>query len=407
LPLEAKEINMKSTLHRLMTGASVGRNLGANCAGIRMRNLDMNTRGRARVSPAIIAVVLAFLITACSTYNANPSAEQTVKLPSANATMLQTVSAKFEEAKPEETLSEVYQKYRGIKDGEVYTSGAEKVDPDLFGIAIATVDGKVYKIGNADTLFPIQSISKLFIYGLALEDHGREMMLEKVGVNATGLPYNSIIASSVRAERLQNPMVSAGAIATASLIKGTTEEEKWGRVRLMFAGYAGHELPLNEEVYLAEMKNSAMTRALAELLSVYELLYDGVDNTIARYLKGTSLNITAKDLAVMGATLANWGLNPLTQERAVEEKYVQNILSVMITAGLYDDSGKWLFKIGLLAKSGVGGGIVAVVPGRFGIAVYSPPLDSRGNSVRGIKVVEDLSKRWNLHILAPQAAESK
>ena len=367
----------------------------------------MNTLRRTKVSPAIFAAVLALLITACSTYNVNPFAERTAKLPSTNASVLKALSARYEGASLEQTLSEVHQKYQGIKDGEVYTSGTEKVDAELFGIVIATVDGKVYKVGNADTPFPIQSISKPFIYGLALEDHGREMMLEKVGVNATGLPYNSIIASKVRAEKLQNPMVSAGAIATASLIKGSTEKEKWARMRLMFARYAGHELPLNEAVYRAEMKKSAMSRALAELLSAYKLLYDGVDNTIARYLKGTSLNITTKDLAVMGATLANWGVNPLTQERAVEEKYVQNILSVMVTAGLYDDSGKWLFKIGLPAKSGVGGGILAVVPGRLSIAVYSPPLDSRGNSVRAVKVLEDLSKRWNLHMLAPQAAESQ
>lgn len=396
---------MKGNLHRCMTGASGGRTLDANRAEIKVKNLKMNSRGRERLSPAIIAVVLTLFITACSTYNVNPFAEQPAKRASEKATMPRTVVANFEGAKPEETLSEVYQKYRGIKEGQVYTSGAEKVDPNLFGIAIATVGGKVYKVGNAHTPFPIQSISKIFIYGLALEDHGRDLMLEKVGVNATGLPYNSIIASNVRAEKLQNPMVSAGAIATVSLIKGSSEKEKWGRVRQMFARYAGHELPLNEAVYHAEMKKSAMSRALAELLSAYELLYDGVDNTIVRYLKGTSQSITAEDLAVMGASLANWGINPLTQERAVDEKYVQNILSVMVTAGLYDDSGKWLFKVGLPAKSGVGGGILAVVPGRFSIAVYSPPLDSRGNSVRGIKVVEDLSKRWNLHMLAPQVSE--
>jgi glutaminase len=367
----------------------------------------MNTLPRAKVFLAIITGVLALFVTACSNHNVHPLAEQAAKLPSRNTSVLQALSAGFEGASIEETLAEVYRKYRGVKDGEVYTSGTEKVSSELFGIVIATVDGKVYKVGNADISFPIQSISKPFIYGLALEDHGRETMLEKVGVNATGLPYNSIIASNVRAEKLQNPMVSAGAIATASLIKGSTEKEKWARVRLMFASYAGHELPLNEAVYHAEMKKSAMSRALAELLSAYEILYDGVDDTIARYLKGTSLNITAKDLAVMGATLANWGVNPLTQERAVEKKYVQNILSVMVTAGLYDDSGKWLFKIGLPAKSGVCGGILAVVPGRFSIAVYSPPLDSRGNSVRGIKVMEDLSNRWSLHMLAPQAAEPK
>jgi len=155
------------------------------------------------------------------------------------------------------------------------------------------------------------------------------------------------------------------------------------------------------------MKNTAMTRALAELLSAYKLLYSGVNETIARYLKGTSVNITAKDLAVMGATLANGGINPVTKEHAVKEKYVQNILSAMAIAGLYDDSGKWMFTIGLPAKSGVGGGIVAVVPGRFAIAVYSPPLDSRGNSVRGVKVVEELSKLWKLHIFAPRRPESR
>ncbi len=315
--------------------------------------------------------------------------------------------------KLQQTLSETHKKYQGLKDGKVHISGSEQVDPDLFGIAIATVDGQVFKVGDADTLFPIQSLSKLFVYGLALEDHGREEMLKKVGVNATGLPYNSIIAADVRAptaenpKALQNPMVSAGAIATASLIKGATEEEKWERVRGMYARYAGRELLLNEQVYQAEMKKSAMTWALAQLLSAYKLLYSGVNETIARYLKGTSVNITTKDLAVMGATLANGGINPLTKERAVKRKYVQNILSAMAIAGLYDDSGKWMFTVGLPAKSGVGGGIVAVVPGRFAIAVYSPPLDSRGNSVRGVKVVEELSRRWYLHIFAPQRAESR
>ncbi len=313
----------------------------------------------------------------------------------------------------QQTLLETLQIFRSLKSGKVYISGSEKVDPDWFGIAIATFDGQIFTVGDADRAFPIQSISKLFVYGLALEDHGLKIMLEKVGVNATGLPYNSIIASDVRApskgnpKALQNPMVSAGAIATASLIKGATEQEQWERVLSMYARYAGRELMLNEQVYQAEMKNAAMTRALAELLSAYNLLYSGVDVTVDRYLKGTSVNITAKDLAIMGATLANGGINPLTNERAVEEKYVQNILSVMVTAGLYDDSGKWLFEVGLPAKSGVGGGIVAVVPGRFAIAVYSPPLDLRGNSVRGVRVVEELSRRWNLHILAPQQEISR
>ena len=354
----------------------------------------MNERGPGNVSVRLLAVAVALFFSASSTGGVEGSAGQ------AGATTL-------EAAQVEQALSELHDKYRSLNDGEVYTSGSEQVDPGLFGIAVATVDGHTYEIGDANVPFPIQSISKPFVYGLALADHGPEIMLERVGVNATGLPYNSIIASNVRAQTLQNPMVSAGALATASLVKGSTEEEKWDRVRLMFARYAGHELPLNEEVYRAEMENSAMTRALAELLSAYTLLYARVEDTVARYLKGTSQNITVKDLAVMGATLANWGTNPLTRERAVEEEYVQNILSVMVTAGFYDDSGEWLFNVGLPGKSGVGGGIVVVVPGRFAIAVYSPPLDSSGNSIRGVKVVEELSQRWNLHLLAPQAAESR
>ncbi len=196
----------------------------------------MNDRGPGNVSFRLLAIAVVLFFSARSTGAIEGAGRQ-------------AVATALDEAQVEQTLSELHDRYRGLDDGEVYRSGSEPVDPDLFGIAVTTVDGLAYEVGDANVPFPIQSIAKPFVFGLALADHGPEIMLEKVGVNATGLPYNSIIASNVRAQSLQNPMVSAGALATASLVKGSTEEEKWDRVRLTFAHYAGHELPFNEAVY--------------------------------------------------------------------------------------------------------------------------------------------------------------
>ena len=310
-----------------------------------------------------------------------------------------------------QTLEELHETYRDLTGGTPYTTpGLEPVDPDLFGIALATVEGETYGVGDSEVGFAIQSISKAFLYGLALEDHGREAMLDLVGVNATGLPFGSVIASDVRTplpprkKALQNPMVSAGAIATVSVIDGDTEDEKWARTRAMFARYAGEELALDEELYEAVLSHSDGSLTLAYLLSGDGMLYGDPSETVARYLKGTSQALTTTQLAIMGATLANGGVNPMTQERALSETHVQNVLSAMVTAGLYDGSGRWFFRVGLPAKSGVGGGLVAVVPGRFGVAVYAPPLDSQGNSVRGAAVIQDLSERWSLHLFGQGAS---
>jgi len=322
------------------------------------------------------------------------------------------------------TLAALLAAHRDRHEGEIYQSGADHVDPDWFGIALVTVSGEVFSAGDAERGFPIQSTAKPFTYGLALADHGLETMLQKVGVNATGLPFDSLIASSVRARPRQNPMVSAGAIATTAMIRGRDDAEKWRRVQDTFARFAGIEVPLSREIYEFEIAHSAGSRELADSLLAHDLFHvpcrpgsapdcfevpdqDGIASVVSRYLKSTSQGVSARTLAVMAATLANAGANPVTGERALAPEHVRQVLSAMVTAGLYDGSGEWFSRVGLPAKSGVSGNVIMVVPGRFGVAVYSPPLDPSGNSVRGVAALRDLSKRWGLHILAPRYPEEE
>jgi len=237
---------------------------------------------------------------------------------------------------------------------------------------------------------------------LALSDNGAQAILEKVGVNSTGLPYNSLLPPFVRAEKTQNPLVSAGAIATATPVKGDDNKERGSRILKFFSEFAGTPLKLDEEEYTEEVKSSDMTYALAYELYSDNLLYLSPKETIPLYLSATSISVNTENLAVMGATLANWGVNPITKKRVLKEEYIQNILSVMTTNGMYDDSGEWLFTVGLPAKSGVCGGIIGIVPGKFAIAVYSPPLDKFGNSVRGAKTMKYLSDLWHLNVFHPK-----
>ncbi len=342
-----------------------------------------------------------------------PAAARPAEVPSAAATAADPSPAP---AAIVDTLKKIHREYRALDEGSVYKSGAKRVDAGWFGIAVATVDGEVHTVGETERPFPIQSTAKTFTYALALKDHGAAKLLERVGVNATGLPYNSPIASEVRPRRLQNPMVSAGAIATMALIRGSSDEEKWRRVQDAFALFAGNELPLNSKVFEYEIANSTQSYALAYGLLVRDLLRlpcgngepdcffapeeNDVSALVRRYLKSTSQDVTARQLAVMGATLANGGVNPKTGVRAAGPETVSYVLSAMLTAGMYDASGEWLSRVGLPAKSGVSGNILAVVPGRLAIAVYSPPLDASGTSVRGARVIEELARRWSLHLLS-------
>jgi glutaminase len=284
-------------------------------------------------------------------------------------------------------------------DGHVadYIPELALADPNWFGICVVTQDGQVFEVGDCDQLFTIQSISKAFVYGLALEDHGRDYVNSKVSVEPTGEAFNAIVLDEVT-NRPYNPMVNAGAIATADLIKGDSATERLKRMLAMFKRYTGRELEINVPVFLSEKSTGFRNRAIAYLMLNFGMVTDRVDETLDLYFQQCSMMVNARDLAMMAATLANGGVNPVTGERALDERYVQDVVSVMLTCGMYDYSGEWVYRVGLPAKSGVGGGITALAPGKLGIGTFSPLLDAKGNSYRGIQVCEDLSRDFGLHL---------
>lgn len=300
-------------------------------------------------------------------------------------------------------LQQVHAEFKDNDEGQVanYIPELAKANPKDFGISIVTVNGAVYEVGQSAQKFTIQSVSKAFMYGLALQDLGREKTLKRVGVEPTGDPFNSIIKLDEDSNRPHNPMVNAGAIATAGMIQGETLPNRLNRVLDMFEAYAGHRLDVDMAVYSSEKTTGHRNRALAHLMLNFGMIDPNIDEILDLYFQQCSILVTARDLAHMGATLANGGINPTTQAIAIDPAYIQDVLSVMYTCGMYDYAGQWAYDVGLPAKSGVGGGICAVVPGLMGIGVYSPLLDLKGNSVRGVKVCEKLSRELGLHVLGP------
>ncbi|OUL36031.1 glutaminase A [Nostoc sp. T09] len=298
-----------------------------------------------------------------------------------------------------DVLQDLYSKYKSLKEGAVtnYIPELAKVNPDLFSICIVTVDGQIYKVGDFEQLFTIQSISKVFAYGLALEDHGRDDVLTKVGVEPTGDAFNAIILDE-QSNRPLNPMVNAGAIATTSLIKGSGPTERLNRMLEMFKRYIGHDVFVDISVFTSERSTGHRNRAMAHLMLNFGMIGQNIEESLDLYFQQCAVIVNCRDLAVMAATLANKGINPITHEQAVQKNYIKDILSVMYTCGMYNFAGEWAYKVGIPAKSGVCGGIMAVVPDKMGIAVFSPPLDKRGNSVRGVKVCEELSQQLGLHL---------
>ena len=295
-------------------------------------------------------------------------------------------------------LDRLHRTHRGISDGDVatYIPQLGTADPDWFAIALATVDGEVYVTGDAELLFTIQSISKPFVYGMALEDCGVETVLERVGVEPTGDPFNSI-AVDEESNRPFNPMVNAGAIATTGLVRGSSAGAKWARIVSGFAAFTGHPMPVDEDVYQSESETGDRNRAIAYLMRNFGMIDGNVDEVLDLYFRQCSLLVSCRDLAVAAATLAAGGRNPVTGQRALAEANVPNVLSVMQTCGMYNFAGSWTYDVGLPAKSGVSGGVIAVLPGQLGIAVFSPPLDRRGNSVRGVEVCRRLVRDFALH----------
>jgi glutaminase len=299
-------------------------------------------------------------------------------------------------------LAELHQRYAPLSEGKLasYIPELAKTDPNLFAICLMTVDGQMVEVGDIQHLFTIQSISKLFMYGLALEDHGRELLLSKVGVEPTGDAFNAIVLDE-QSKRPYNPMVNAGAIAITSLIQGENATERLNRMLRMFEVYTGHENTIDMSVFTSERISGHRNRAMAYLMLNFGMIDDRVDQHLDLYFQQCSVRVTCRDLATMAATLANQGINPLTGKRALQADYVKDLLSVTYTCGMYNFAGEWAYKVGLPAKSGVSGGIIAIVPNQMGIGVFSPLLDQRGNSIRGVKVCEALSQRLGLHLFHP------
>lgn len=297
-------------------------------------------------------------------------------------------------------VANAFEAYKANQDGQnaqVYPALA-RVPSDLFGICIVGTTGNTYTAGDAEHEFTIMSVSKPFVFALVCEALGPERVREKVGVNATGLPFNSLGAVEHGADGRTNPMVNSGAIATTSLTPGANVETQWKFLHQGLSRFAGRTLPLNEEVFASASETNHRNQSIARLLQSYGRIFMDPAQATDLYTRQCSLNVSAKDLAVMGATLADGGVNPLTKERVVDPTVCHYALAVMTTAGLYENSGDWLYDIGLPGKSGIGGGIVTVSPGKGGLGTFAPRLDKAGNSVKGQLVAKFLSQRLGLDL---------
>ncbi len=297
-------------------------------------------------------------------------------------------------------VDDAHERFKSVADGknsDVYPALA-RAPSGLFGICVAGTGGDVYAVGDADHEFTIMSVSKPFVFALVCQALGHEEARRKLGVNATGLPFNSLTAIERSGDGRTNPMVNSGAIATTSLVTGATADARWRFIHEGLSRFAGRTLPLNEEVYASATATNFRNQSIARLLQTYGRIYMDPAEATDLYTRQCSLNVSARDLAVMGATLADGGVNPLTRERLVDPIICHYTLAVMATAGLYETSGDWLFDIGLPGKSGIGGGIVTVSPGKGALGTFAPPLDAAGNSVKGQLVAKFLSQRLGLDL---------
>ena len=300
-------------------------------------------------------------------------------------------------------VQEAYDKFKNDNNGKNadYIPVLAKVDSKLFGIAIVTTDNQVITKGDVTYSFSIQSISKVYTEALAMEALGADAVFEKIGSEPTGRPFNSPVAVVDMKTHTGNPYVNAGAIATTSLISGKDANEKWNKILDFYSRAAGEKLSLIDEVYKSEAATNTGNKALSMLLAKYDRIYADPFESVDIYTKQCSVGVNATQLARMGATLANNGINPATGEQVIKAEDVPYILSTMMMAGLYDGSGGWAWRVGLPAKSGVGGGIVAIVPGKGAIAVFAPPLDEAGNSVKAQEVIDYVSQKLNYNLYSP------
>ena len=293
----------------------------------------------------------------------------------------------------QKAIDAAYTKYQGLQEGKNadYIPALAKVDSNIYGIALVTTDGKVYTKGDITSEVSIQSISKVFTMAKVIEEQNAKAIEDNMGVDATGQAFNSIVAIEQHKGSEMNAMVNPGAITATSMVSGKSRDEVWNKILSYYSDFAGRPLKVLQDVYQSEAATNQRNQAIGRLMYAYGHIKDNPDQATDVYTEQCSVGVNAKDLALMAATLANGGKNPVTGKQLIGVGNVPEVLAVMATAGLYDDSGRWLYHTGLPAKSGVGGGIIAVSPGKFGIAVISPPLDAAGNSVRAQKAIADIS----------------
>jgi glutaminase len=325
----------------------------------------------------------------------------------AQSTKVSPVAPRREQV--EAVVKEAYEKYKTDTNGKNadYIPYLAKVDSKLFGIAVVTTDNQIVTMGDVTYSFSIQSISKVYSLALAMEEQGPEKVLEKIGSEPTGRPFNSPNAVVDMSTHSGNPFVNAGAIATVSLISGSTADQKWNKILDFYSKAAGEKLVLIDEVYKSEAATNTGNKALSYLLAKYDRIYADPFESVDVYTKQCSVGVNATQLARMGVTLANNGVNPATGERVIKAEDIPHILSTMMEAGLYDGSGTWAWNVGLPAKSGVGGGIVAIAPGKGAIAVFAPPLDEAGNSVKAQEVIRYVADKLNYNIFSPSSVGFK
>ncbi|MEM5404510.1 glutaminase A [Paraburkholderia unamae] len=297
-------------------------------------------------------------------------------------------------------VKDAHEKFAGLTSGKNadYIPYLATVPSNLFGIAVVTATGETITAGDVDYAFAIESISKLFTLGLVMDDIGADALRKKIGASPTGMPFNSVQAIELHGGKPLNPFVNAGAIATTSLVPGSSPDAKWANIIGEMSAFAGHELEVNEQVYQSESDTNQHNRGIAMLLQSYGYMYSDPMAATDLYTRQCSVAVSAKDLATMGAVLAAKGVHPGSGKRLLKETNVREMLAEMTLNGMYDASGDWVYQVGLPAKSGVGGGVLAVVPGKMAIAAFSPPLDTYGNSVRAQAAIAHISSQLKLGV---------
>jgi len=321
----------------------------------------------------------------------------------ASSAFVPTPAAAQSPAQIQAAVDAAYAKYKDVQEGAVadYIPALAKVDPKVFGIAVVTADGKVYTAGDLATQVSIQSISKVYTMALVMNQQGADAILNRIGADATGMRFNSIVSveysykalggSKLESAAEMNALVNPGAISATSMVQGKDYDGIWGSILAFYNAAAGRQLSVLEDVYQSEAATNQRNQAIGMLMYAYGYIKDNPLQAVDIYTRQCSVGVNARDLGIMAATLAFGGWNPVTKQQVMKAEIVPEVLAVMATAGLYDDAGKWLWLTGLPAKSGVGGGIIAVSPGKFGIAVISPPVDAAGNSVRAQLAIADIS----------------